>query len=203
MAELSEMLIEGETTRAACNLVVLTGIGGIGKTHIAVEYAYRAGKRYSSILWMDGSSEPSLLHSIRSIANAIKNSYERSEKSKESPHYNRIFTSLDSPELLKSAILTWLSDERNRNWLLIMDNVDDLESFDFQSFFPPSHSGSIIVTSRRSDLAVIWRSLEIQVMNEDEALELLERAAKIKLDPEASRDGTSSYWPNNSFFSFS
>lgn len=72
-----------------------------------------------------------------------------------------------------------------------MDNLDDLESFDFRSFFSSTHKGNIIATSRRLDLAVIWRSLEIQVMDEDEALELLARAANIKLDAERTADGTS------------
>jgi hypothetical protein len=47
-----------------------------------------------------------------------------------------------------SACLGWLEREGNTNWLLIFDNVDDVETFRISDFFLNSALGSIIVTSR-------------------------------------------------------
>jgi hypothetical protein len=154
ITELERILSEGEATKE-CNLVILFGIGGIRKTQVAVEYAFRARAKYSSVLWVDGTSEASLLRSVQAIANAIKNHHEQIKATESSPFYDSISKSLSSPESLKSIFRNWLVNNKNRNWLLIIDNVNDLKSFDFRLFFPSTHNRNIIVTSRRLDLVVI------------------------------------------------
>lgn len=46
------------------------------------------------------------------------------------------------------AVRPWLADTRNREWLLIVDNYDDLENVMIADFSPTRLSGSVIITSR-------------------------------------------------------
>jgi hypothetical protein len=50
---------------------VLRGLGGIGKTQLAVEFARRHYRRFSSVFWLDGRSEDILKRSIASCAGKI------------------------------------------------------------------------------------------------------------------------------------
>jgi hypothetical protein len=50
---------------------VLRGLGGIGKTQLAVEFARRHHSRFSSVFWLDGRSEDILKRSIASCAGRI------------------------------------------------------------------------------------------------------------------------------------
>ncbi len=68
---LHEMLT-GSTNRKGPNIVVLYGIGGVGKTEIAVEYAYRSRKTYQSVFWVDGSSKQVFVNSVHHCLEVIK-----------------------------------------------------------------------------------------------------------------------------------
>lgn len=51
-------------------------------------------------------------------------------------------------EPIVDEIWPWLADTRNREWLLIVDNHDDLENVKIADFSPTRLSGSVIITSR-------------------------------------------------------
>ena len=184
-----------------CNVLVLFGIGGIGKTQLALEFAYRAHKNFSSTFWIDGSSEKQALSSVRSILRRLENHYKDNGIDTDSRRFeairdtlnpqispNGVFNAGDESETaqsLRSTLLNWLSYPGNRDWLLIMDNVDDLESFDFSQLLP-TRGGSVLITSRRPDLTVNWKSIEVAEMDKGEALQLLEEMAEFRLDPNSS-----------------
>ncbi|KAK0716392.1 hypothetical protein B0H67DRAFT_684372 [Lasiosphaeris hirsuta] len=72
-----------------------------------------------------------------------------------------------------------LSLDSNRDWLIILDNVDDLESFDFRELIPQTEEhGAVTLTSRRSDLVVRWDAIEVKTMDEDEATDLVIASTK-------------------------
>ncbi len=174
---LHEMLT-GSTNRKGPNIVVLYGIGGVGKTEIAVEYAYRSRKTYQSVFWVDGSSKQVFVNSVHHCLEVIKRHYEDHDIT--NLVYRRISDSLsEKDEILQTErlvreFLWWLSLQENRSWLLIIDNVDDLESFNFRELLPTTSWGSILITSRRSDLAILWDALEVTDMDDDDAMELLQ-----------------------------
>ncbi|RPB06363.1 hypothetical protein P167DRAFT_530999 [Morchella conica CCBAS932] len=122
--------------------VILSGLGGVGKTNIALEYAYRYKQCFTSVFWVNGSSEETILDGFRSIAGRLIDHYARNSIDA-TPNYNRI--ALD----LSLNGLRWLSQQSNREWLLILDNVDDLESFNIDSFIPTCDHGTVIITTRR------------------------------------------------------
>lgn len=182
-------------------LAVLYGIGGVGKTQIALEYVYRFQSRYSAIFWIDGAREDVFNDSILRCLHQILSHYEINGL-KTTPMWEFMNKTVNEPRQPQSGTGTpffrsasssyqdcfklWLSHEENMSWLLIIDNVDDLESFNFQSVLPSTAWGSVVVTSRRSDLALTWNAIEVSEMDESESLHLLSQTTDIHFDSESS-----------------
>lgn len=183
---------------AGSNVVVLFGIGGIGKTQIALEYAYRSQQGFSSIFWVDGRDSATAGSSIRRCLEAVKQHYEAAQLD-DNPRYKLVTEALvhpdgmTSPEYeqhLRETFIRWLSLDENRSWLLIIDNVDEPRSFNFRSIVPSRISwGSVLVTSRRADLAIRWPSIEVGDLDENEAVDLLQKTSGITL-----QQGTDGEW---------
>ncbi|KAJ5438022.1 uncharacterized protein N7458_009020 [Penicillium daleae] len=154
--------------------LVLGGIGGIGKTQLAIAYAKSHCKIYDSVLWLNAASEASLNDSFQSIASHI---------------FNAPNLGLDGKEIVR-RIHQWLSDPKNFGWLLIFDNYDNPSQFKIDRYYPPASHGTIIVTSRRSDL-VAGSNVQIKPFkNIKEGLDILQTRSKrenILIDPYAKR----------------
>src|SRR5205814_8942257 len=90
----------------------IKGLGGIGKTQIAVEYAYRAREqdRYIHTLWINAASQEAIITSFQALAEHLPNFADKDEK--------------DQHQLI-AAIKRWL-ERCQEPWLLIFDNADDL-----------------------------------------------------------------------------
>jgi hypothetical protein len=70
MAELSRvLLLQNPTDRR--KLLFLHGLGGIGKTQLAIEFARRHAAGFSSVFWLDGRTEDTLKQSIATAATRI------------------------------------------------------------------------------------------------------------------------------------
>jgi NB-ARC domain len=106
--------------------VVLTGLGGVGKTSIAVEYAYARHLDYELVWWMNGEQPASLMADLATLA-------------------AQLGLAGDAPQEARVAALRgWL--ERHQRWLLVLDNVEDPK--DMAELLPRSPSGQVILTSR-------------------------------------------------------
>lgn len=199
------------------NVLVLYGAGGIGKTQLAIEYAYRSVGNFSSVFWIDGTSKQTAERSIRDILESIQAHYEVHKLHIDNPRYGLLknATTLEQPRAagispdpnksdkdesltLRKAFHQWLTYEGNNHWLIIMDNVDDLESFDFREFLPATTWGTFLITSRRMDLAMMWTAHEVTEMAEEEALELLQQASHIRLEPDSEGKPLYHRSPNHS-----
>ena len=120
----------------------LCGLGGIGKTQTAVEYAYSRRHLYDVVFWMQADGVSKLNQSFALLAEKLclldaKN--------------------LSDPGATRKAALDWLSESGRRGiscsqeaqplrWLLILDNIDDPDTL--LEFWPPAGSGAILMTSR-------------------------------------------------------
>lgn len=116
--------------------LVLGGIGGIGKTQLAIAYARCHHNVYKSVFWLNAASEVALKGSFRSIAERIFDVQEPGV--------------LDD-EQISAQVRRWLSDVDNVQWLLIFDNYDEPTQFSIEKYYPPASHGTIIITTRLPD----------------------------------------------------
>ncbi|KAJ4854222.1 tetratricopeptide repeat domain-containing protein [Trichoderma breve] len=116
--------------------LALVGIGGIGKTQLAIELAYRlVASAKMSVFWVNAESQSSINESFRTIASNL---------------------SSWRPESTAASIQIshrWLSEERNGRWILFLDGANDHSIFQDELYLPKSRNGTIVVTTRRRDVA--------------------------------------------------
>lgn len=137
---------------------VLHGLGGIGKTQLAADFARQHKAAFSSVLWLDGTSEDQLKQSLASYASRIPEG-QIPERSRDA-----VLRSERDVDLVVAIMLNWLADPDNSDWLLIFDNVDqDAEqggetgAYDITRYLPGDH-GSVLITTRLSQLAELGAS---------------------------------------------
>jgi hypothetical protein len=150
--ELSKMheLLQGHSSRSC---VVLHGLGGIGKTQLAITYARRHKEKYTAIFWLNANDEDSLKLSFQDVAQQVLRHHPSTS----------VLSSVDQKKDLDqvvSAVKAWLDFPRNTRWLMIYDNFDNPKTpgnpdglaVDIRQFLPRSDHGSIIITTRSSQV---------------------------------------------------
>ena len=148
----------------------ISGLGGIGKTQIAVEYAYRYYRDYQAVLWVQADSREALVSSYVAIAFLLK--------LPEKDAQDQMIT--------VQAVKTWL--QRHSKWLLILDNADELDFI--SEFLPPILGGHLLLTTRASALGRLAGRIEVESFSpEHGALLLLRRA--LLLAPDATLEQAS------------
>jgi hypothetical protein len=142
---------------------VISGLGGIGKTQIAVEYAYLHRHEYQAVLWVHSDTRESLISGYLAIAKSLN----LPEKHAEAQY------------VVIEAVRTWL--QTHRSWLLILDNADDLDMVG--EFVPPVFGGHLLITTRSQATGTRTQRIEVDPLPQDVgALFLLHRAKIIPLD---------------------
>jgi AAA+ ATPase superfamily predicted ATPase len=152
--ELEEMhkTLSGDGSRRT---VVLHGLGGIGKTQLTVAYTKRYKNNYSAVFWLNVKDEDSVKQSFAKVAKQIL---------REHPLASRL-SSVDVKANLDEVIdtvKTWLSLPNNTRWLMIYDNYDnpklpgnaDPAAVDICKYLPESYQGSVIITTRSSQVKI-------------------------------------------------
>ena len=162
-------------------VVVLYGLGGIGKTQLAIRYAKRYQENYSALLWLNAKDETSTRSSFAQIAKQIL---------REHPTAPRL-ANIDTEQNLDEAIegvKAWLSMRMNTRWLMICDNYDnpkvpgntDSAALDLRQYLPEAYHGSIIVTTRSAEVE-LGHCMRIQKLDDiQDSLEILEHSSRRK-----------------------
>jgi Mrp family chromosome partitioning ATPase/tetratricopeptide (TPR) repeat protein len=132
--------------------VVLSGLPGIGKSELALEYAYRFGNSYDLVWWVPSGDEQSLLLSLARLANRLE--------VPGSPGYGST-SALDRLSLRAG----------HRRFLLIYDNAD--ETVDLEDRLPVDHRGHVIITTRQTEET----GLELVTMSARDSMRLLNAKA--------------------------
>ncbi|TVY13910.1 Protein SERAC1, partial [Lachnellula arida] len=169
--------------------VVLQGLGGIGKTQLAVAYAKLHRADYTAVLWVNIKDEDALKQSFARIARQILRAH---------PSASRL-SNMDTNEKLDEvvdAVKAWLSLPGNTRWLMIYDNYDnpkipgylDLTAVDIRKFFPESHQGFIIITTRSPQVR-IGHAIQVRKLRDtDDSLQILSHTSRregLSSDPDA------------------
>ncbi len=147
---------------AATQTIAVHGLGGVGKTQLAIEYAWKHLGEYDAVLWVKGDSAEALDANLAALAGL-----------------------LDLPEdverrqsLQAKAVLDWFHG--HERWLLIADSVDTQEAVKaVRDRLPPSLAGHVLVTSRLSEWPVTMPDFHLDLLTPgDSACFLLRRVAE-------------------------
>jgi hypothetical protein len=155
-------------------VLVLGGMGGIGKTQLAIRYAKRHHTSYSCVFWVNATSESALRTSLRRLAPQILP--------------GETVDQLDDDELW-AQISLWLSKLENTRWLLIFDNYHDPNQYRIEQYYPFVAHGSIIITTRQPD-RVNGHQIKVQsITNDEDSLNILAARSR-RLDVSSGNDNS-------------
>ncbi|KAI1180884.1 hypothetical protein F4777DRAFT_177094 [Nemania sp. FL0916] len=146
--------------------MALFGMGGVGKTQLALQYAYSSVGTYDVILWISADSAITIGQSFREVAQGLQLCQTQEEVQ-------------DSATAI-CKVKNWLNTTTSR-WLVVFDNADDLQSL--KVAWPGHSHGSILITTRDFDVArnQAAECLQIEPFNDTEGSAML--LEQIGLDP--------------------
>jgi tetratricopeptide (TPR) repeat protein len=144
-------------TQASVGRAAVQGMGGVGKTSLAVEYAYRFRGLYAGVCWCPAESRQRLLTSLAALAAALG------------------AAAADEADIAKAAraALRWLAEQRG-TWLLIYDNVTSPQEI---ADLLPTAGARVLITSRFSDWAAWADEVALDLPTLEEAVTFLQRRA--------------------------
>jgi tetratricopeptide (TPR) repeat protein len=163
---LGRRLAAGGTT--AILPAALHGMGGIGKTQIAVEYIYRHLEDYEIVWWIQAAQLAQVRAGLTELAQVL-----------------RLPGSSESPTAVPAVREALRLGKPYRRWLLVFDAAESPDTV--RQFFPAGGTGNILITSRNPDWASVARPLEVAVFHRDESVELLRRRGPELEDDDADQ----------------
>ncbi len=157
----------------------ISGLGGIGKTQLAVEYAYRHRQEYRAVLWVRADTLETLNASYSELARLLRLPEQAAREQ----------------EVIVQAVRTWL--ETRADWLLLLDNLDEPSvlfpsdetgrSGTHSPFLPVAPGGHVLITTRHANLASLGlgmaHPLTIEVFTPEQGAAFLLRRANLQGQP--------------------
>jgi hypothetical protein len=142
--------------------VALHGLGGVGKTQLAVEYAWKHLGGYEAVLWVKADSSETLDANLAGLAGVLG----LPEASAPKQHVQT------------EAVLGWLKG--HGRWLLVADNADTDEAAKaVRDRLAPNLGGHVLVTSRLGRWPISMTHLPVELLSPSDAAGYLQdRVAK-------------------------
>src|SRR6266480_122378 len=164
---LLEQLHETLRSNAAASLppvLAISGLGGIGKTQVALEYVYRYRDDYHAIFWVRAETRETLAMD-----------YVKPDRS-----FHLQYQGERDQDCSIEAVKCWLG--LHRHWLLILDNVEEIGLL--EEFLPGEVCGHVLLTTQMQATGTLAQRVELPPLDQDEGALFLLRRAKLL------RDGT-------------
>jgi tetratricopeptide (TPR) repeat protein len=157
-------------------IIVLTGMGGIGKTQAALGYVLRHRDSFTRVLWSGAASEDGLIDSLKSLAHALL------------PNTGRV----EDPSDILAALTRWMDDAENTDWLLVVDGADFRRGWTpgrFKALLPATKQGKLLITSQYQDFSAFPEAtvLPVDPLPAETAGEFMRKFAQRDTTPEAER----------------
>jgi serine/threonine protein kinase/Tfp pilus assembly protein PilF len=147
------------------NVIAIYGLGGMGKTQIALEYTLRHSKEYSVVWWLRADEQPLLASEFAALAVKL----------------DLPVKYLNEVEIIGNTKF-WLAN--NSGWLLVFDNAEG--PVDIKKFLPESSTGHIIITTRNPNWGGLAKTISINEWDIEESVEFLLKRTKDKDKESAS-----------------
>jgi Tfp pilus assembly protein PilF len=160
LADLSKSLASNDPVR---RVQVISGLGGVGKTQLALEFVYRNKANYKIIWWINADEPATLALGYAKLATHLGMHVPEG-------------TSLDD---IRHALRRKLNERKD--WLLIFDNVAGAD--DIKNYLPQDRVGHVLITSRNPNWGAIGRPLLLKPMKRVDSVQfLLHRTGTSKPD---------------------
>ena len=134
------------------------GLGGLGKTRAAVEYALRHADEYSALLFVAADRPETLEKSLADLCGPLVLNLPEQDVKEQSVRY--------------AAVVTWL--HKNPGWFLILDNVDDEQAAKaVEGLLPHLRDGHVLITSRFGEWSAGVERLDLEVLTPEASIDFL------------------------------
>ncbi|KAF3012728.1 hypothetical protein E8E15_001973 [Penicillium rubens] len=151
-------------------VAILHGLGGMGKTQLAVRFARDHRDDFKAIFWLSGKDRDTLLQSLSFALNRLPGQ-----------SWDSVANNDGEVEQRARHMLRWLALDGNSRWLIIFDNIDRYHPFDssisngydIAEFFPKADHGSILITSRLQGLTELGEPFPVQRLDSHSSIQLL------------------------------
>jgi len=165
-----QILQQVENTLRAGQTTVVTqtiaGLGGVGKTQVALAYSYAHLADYDLIYWLSADTEPGLGEDLLALARRLK----------------LVAANVTDQQTAVQTLLHWLGQTSQR-WLLVYDNADQIEPAQLARYLPHTGNGHVLITSRNPNYGGLGKVLELGLFSLDEAVGFLFRRRGAAIDP--------------------
>lgn len=158
---------------------VVHGLGGMGKTQLALAYEKRHREEYSAAFWINSKDVNTLQQGYVAAAKRIYRDH---------PLLIDFKAAAEGSDLAEAmeTVRRWLNHPKNTRWLIIYDNYDtpilpgrdDPGTFNIRSFLPEVDHGAILITTRSSQLELGSPIAVKKLQDIKQSLEILSHASK-------------------------
>jgi hypothetical protein len=138
----------------------LHGMGGVGKTQLATQYAYVHATDYDVVWWIDAEQAALIPDQFRSLGAKL----------------GLVLPAGGDPDDVRDAVHTALRDVPG--WLLVLDNAEEpstVQPWIPSGPFPAGTAAQVLVTTRRHGYKALGQVVDLDTMTAPEAVELLTR----------------------------
>ena len=132
---------------ASVTVLAVSGLAGVGKSQLAVEYCWRHASAYDLVWWVPAEVPAAIPASLATLA-------------------ERLGLSTDNPAAAVGLLHAELG--RRARWLIVFDNAENPSSV--APYLPPAGGGDLLVTSRSPTWRALGAALDLDVWSAPEAV---------------------------------